>query len=95
MSDWDRKFEDPVVMPNGKPLTTLRDAAKYIQKLPKAEHDKSHWQTAGRCLIEAAEGRGPLLHARAGMLRAIKGGASLQYDPEKPRTPTNRWRRGR
>jgi hypothetical protein len=68
MSGWDRKFEDPVVTPNGKALATLRDAAKYIQKLPKAEHDKAHWQTAGECLIAAAEGRGPLLHARSGML---------------------------
>lgn len=29
---WDRPFEDPVVAPDGKPLKTLRDAAKYIQK---------------------------------------------------------------
>lgn len=95
MKDWDREFEDPVVAPNGKPLNTLKDAARYIQKLPKAEHDKPHWQTAGECLIAAAEGRGPLLHARSGMLRAMKGGMSLQYDPDKPRTPAKRWGRRR
>jgi hypothetical protein len=95
MSGWDRKFEDPVVTPNGGPLATLRDAAKYIQKLPKAEHDKAHWQTAGECLIAAAEGRGPLLHARSGMLRALAGGISLQYDPDKPRTPAKKWGRRR
>jgi hypothetical protein len=63
---WDRPFEDPVVAPDGKPLKTLRDAAKYIQKSPKAEHDKQYWLTAGEALIMAAEGKGPLLHARAG-----------------------------
>lgn len=95
MSGWDREFEDPVVAPNGKPLKTLRAAAKYIQKLPKTEHDNPHWQTAGRCLIEAAEGRGPLLHARSGMLRAMNGGGSMQYNPDRPRTPAKKWERRR
>jgi hypothetical protein len=27
-----------------KPLVTLRDAAKYITELPKAEHDADEWQ---------------------------------------------------
>jgi hypothetical protein len=28
----------------GKPLTTLRDAALYITKLPTAEHNAAEWQ---------------------------------------------------
>lgn len=95
MSGWDREFEDPVTTPDGKPLKTLRAAAKYIQQLPKAEHNEPRWQTFGECLIAAAEGRGPLLHARAGMLRAMLGGMSLQYDPYKPRTPAKKWGRRR
>jgi hypothetical protein len=35
---WDQQFDDPIVLPNRKPLVTLRDAALYITKLPKAEH---------------------------------------------------------
>ena len=31
-------------------------------------------QLAMHCLIEAAEGRGPLLHARIGVLRALNHG---------------------
>ena len=27
---WRRKFEDPIPLPNGKKLVTLRDAADYI-----------------------------------------------------------------
>jgi hypothetical protein len=95
MSGGDQEFEDPVVAPNGKPLRTLKDAARYIQKLPKAEHDKRHWQTAGRCLIEAAEGRGPLLHARSGMLQALNGKGFMAYDPDRPRTPAKKWGRRR
>ena len=50
---------------------TLRDAADYIMKLPKAEQNLEAWQTAVGALIMAAEDRGPLMHARIGMLRAL------------------------
>jgi hypothetical protein len=44
---WDQRFFDPITMPGRKPLITLRDAAHYITKLPKAEHDAPEWQA--RC----------------------------------------------
>jgi hypothetical protein len=31
---WDQAFFDPVVLPGGRRMVTLRDAAKYITKLP-------------------------------------------------------------
>jgi hypothetical protein len=34
---------DPISLPKGKSLVTLRDAALYITKLPKAEHDAPEW----------------------------------------------------
>ena len=40
-------------------------------KLPKAEQNLEAWQTAVETLIMAAENRGPLMHARIGMLRAL------------------------
>jgi hypothetical protein len=51
---WDRKFTEPIPLPKGKPLATLRDAALYITKLPKAEHDAEEWlgrdgSVASRC----------------------------------------------
>jgi hypothetical protein len=67
---WSTAFEDLVVA-NGKTLSTLGDAANYIMKLPKAEQNLPEWQAATEALIMAAEGRGPLLHARVGMLRAL------------------------
>jgi hypothetical protein len=36
---WSAKFTEPIPLPKGKPLITLRDAAHYITKLTKAEHD--------------------------------------------------------
>jgi hypothetical protein len=36
---WHRTFDDPIPLPDGGKLLTLRDAANYITKLPKREHD--------------------------------------------------------
>jgi hypothetical protein len=43
---WQRKFDDPIPLPRGRQLVTLKDAARYIQKLPKAEQQLEEWQTA-------------------------------------------------
>jgi hypothetical protein len=71
MVDWSRPFEDPIPLPDDRQLITLKDAAGYIMKLPKAEQDLEEWQTATGCLIGAAEGRDFLMHARIGVLRAL------------------------
>jgi hypothetical protein len=68
---WSRPFEDPVELPDGRKLLTLKNAADYIMKLPKAEQKHEKWQTAISCLIMAAEGRGPVMHARIGVLQAL------------------------
>jgi hypothetical protein len=67
---WKRPFDDPIPLPRGRQLVTLQDAAAYIMKLPKADRDLPEWQAAGEALIMAAEGRGPLMHARIGVMRA-------------------------
>jgi hypothetical protein len=41
-----RQFDDPIPLPDGGQLTTLRDAASYITKLPKRQHDAPEWQAA-------------------------------------------------
>ena len=68
---WKRLFDDPISLPDGSQLVTLKDAADYIMKLPKAEQDLPEWQTAVACLIGAAEGRDFMMHARIGVLRAL------------------------
>ncbi len=68
---WSRAFDDPIPLPKGRSIDTLEQAARYIQKLPKAEQESAEWQAATEALIMAAENRGPLMHARIGMLRAI------------------------
>ena len=51
MVDWSRRFEDPIPLPDGRQLLTLKDAADYVMALPKAEQDLEEWQTATGCLI--------------------------------------------
>jgi hypothetical protein len=41
---WSRTFDDPIPLPDGGELRTLRDAATYITKLPKRERDTFAWR---------------------------------------------------
>jgi hypothetical protein len=72
MKGWQTKFDEPIPLPNRKPLVTLRDAALYITKLPKAEHDAEEWQAAMQALLLVAETDGPTMFARIGMMRALR-----------------------
>jgi hypothetical protein len=52
------------MLPGVCKLVTLRDAALYIPKLPKVEHDAAEWQAAMQALMLVSDHDGPtLLHA--------------------------------
>jgi hypothetical protein len=84
---WNRKFDDPIPLPRGRQLVTLQDAGKYITKLPKVEQQLDEWQAATEALIMAAENRGPLLHARVGMLRALNRHVERVFDSSRKDHP--------
>ncbi len=63
-SGWSRKFDEPIPLPTGRQLVTLKDAGEYIAKLPKAEHTAMEWQTAMEALLLAVRGA-PCLRASA------------------------------
>jgi hypothetical protein len=65
---------------------TLGDAADYIVTLPKAEQNLEAWQTAIEALIMAAEDRGPLMHARIGVLRALNRNVERVFNPSRKDT---------
>lgn len=90
---WSRRFDDPI--PLGS-LDTLRQAGEYIAALPSKQAKAHHWQLAMHCLIEAAEGRQPLLHASVGMLRALNHDRPVSYRT-KPKDPVwkQKWREQR
>ena len=68
---WDKRFVDRIAVPGRKPLVTLRDAATFITKLPKAEHDADEWQAAMQALLLVVEHDGPTMFARIGVMRAL------------------------
>jgi hypothetical protein len=68
---WDLEFEHPVPLPTGKTAWTLREAATFVRTLPQREAVHERWQVAVEALIMAAENRGPVMHARIGMLMAL------------------------
>jgi hypothetical protein len=78
---WSDQFEDPI-----PGMITLQDATDYILNLPKATQQVPHWQAAIEALIMAAEGRGPLLHARVGILRAMNHGVERVFRPDRQET---------
>jgi hypothetical protein len=77
---WDKKFDEPIPLPKGKPLVTLRDAALYITKLPKAEHDAAEWQAAMETLLLVAEHGGPTMFARIGVMQALHRNVERVFD---------------
>jgi hypothetical protein len=64
-------LDDPILLPGGRELVTLRDAGDSITSLPRTEQDIEEWQTAIGCLIGAAEGRDLLMHPGVGVMRAV------------------------
>ena len=80
---WSKLFEYPVTLSNGRKLVTLLDAGNYIAGLPRKEAEGDHWQAAIEALIMAAEDRGPLMHARVGMLRALNRHVEREFNPSR------------
>jgi hypothetical protein len=85
-TDWSREFDDPIDLSRRRQLLTLKDAADYIMKLTKAEQKLEEWQTATQALIMAAEGRGPVMHARIGVMRALHRNAERVFNPDRKET---------
>jgi hypothetical protein len=80
---WDRPFDQPVPLPKGAPARTLRDAAAFIRKLPKAEQEAREWQTAIQILIDAAENRAPTMFAKMAIHQAVNRNVVRVFDPTR------------
>ncbi len=51
--------------------------------LPKAEQKHAKWKTAVEVLIMAAEGRGPPMHARIGVMQALNRNVERVFTDRK------------
>jgi hypothetical protein len=82
---WSRAFDEPIPLPRGRHLVTLKDAANYIQKLPKAEQDLEEWQAAVEALLLVVELSGPTMMARIGVMRALNRNVERVFSPPRDR----------
>jgi hypothetical protein len=87
---WSQPFEDPIPLPDGGELVTLKQAADYVRRLPKTQHDLDHRRTAVEMLILAAEDRRPTMFARIGMLRALNHGKPAPTVERRKRVRVNK-----
>ena len=80
---WQRKFEDPIPLPKGRQLVTLKDAADHIMKLK--ESDLPEWQTAIEVLMLVARS-GPTMMARIGVMKALNRHVERVFNPDRKDT---------
>ena len=48
---WSLQFSEPIVLPDGSELATLRDAHDHLSKFPKSEQEVEKWKAGAHCLI--------------------------------------------
>ena len=78
---WQRKLEDPIPLPDGRELVTLRDAADYITSLSEKETDLLDWQVAMEALLLVSRG-GPTMMARIAVMKALNRNVVLSFNPD-------------
>ena len=82
---WQRKFEDPIPLPDGRELVTLRGAADYITSLPEKEADLPDWQVAMEALLLVSRS-GPTMLARIAVMKALNRHVERVFNPERKDT---------
>ncbi len=89
---WDIAFPDPIPVPHGRPLATLRQAGAYITRLPKDQLDARPWQTAMECLLLVADKGGPPEFARLALEQALRPKGEPVY---RSHSTEPKWRNAR
>ena len=79
---WSTPFADPILLPGGRELVTLKDAATYITGLPKKESALPEWQAAIEALMLCSRGGDPMV-ARIGVMRALHRGAVREFNSDR------------
>ena len=84
---WSFRFAEPIVLPDGRKLATLREAITQLAKIiPESEHDMPEVLTASDLLTQAAEHGGSVEFARIATLQAINRHVERVFDPSRKDT---------
>jgi hypothetical protein len=73
MSGWNTEFDDPIPLPDGGKLVTLRDAGEYIRQLPMSLRESDQWQVAIKDLSRALDTPGWRALARLAIMKCLYG----------------------
>jgi hypothetical protein len=80
---WSRR--EPIELPDGRKLRTLREAINWLAKeIPKSEHKLGKVQT--HLVTRAAEHGGPMIFAQMGMMQAIHRHHKRVFNPDRKDT---------
>ena len=93
---WSLRFAEPIVLPDGRKLATLRDAIRHLaQIILKPEGNMLEVLTASDLLTQAAEHDGPVEFARIATLQAINRHVEREFDPSRKDTHWGRRKQAR
>jgi hypothetical protein len=85
---WDSRFEEPIVLPYGIRLASLRAAIIHlVVTVPKAERSMPAVRRAADMLTNAAEHGGSIELARTATLQAINRHAERAVNPDRKDAP--------
>jgi hypothetical protein len=81
---WDSRFSEPIELPRGVKLASLREAiAHLVNTIPASERRMPDVLTAAELITSAAERGGPIEFARIATLRAINGHAVREFNADR------------
>ena len=92
---WQRRFDDPIALPDGKQLKTLADAIAWLAKhVPKAEHESALVQTAARSRTKSMMASPALCAGASGRRRTAAACAARRRCAAKSAAACTAVRRG-
>lgn len=72
--NWSRRFQNPILMPDGSTIRNIGEAAVYAISQPKKVRNTEPWQRTAKVLYQAAEYGGPFVfRARINFCRTLHG----------------------
>jgi hypothetical protein len=81
---WDSRFAQPIELPGGVRLASLREAILHlVNTVPSSERSLPVVLTAAEMITSAAERGGPIEFARIATLRAINRNVGRIFDPSR------------
>jgi hypothetical protein len=81
---WDSRFAEPIELPGGVRLASLREAIVHlVNTIPSSERGMPVVLTAAELITSAAERGGPIEFARIGVMRALNRHHVRQFNPNR------------